>query len=147
MKKTKFILLGFIAVLFVLAMGFLTAESSTELSRGISKYIQKFFEVASVEGTTVSNINSQLRRFAHFIEYLILFTIIYSILKRIRTSEVFDVIVSFGIVFLVATFDEYFVQAYLAAGRSVELKDLMVDMLGAIVGYINLVIHRIIIKK
>jgi len=143
----KFILLVILAVLFVLIMGFLTAESSTELSTGISKFIRIFLEIAGVEGTSVSHINSQLRRFAHFIEYLILFTIIYSVLKRIKTSEIFDVVVSFGLVFLVAIVDEYFVQAYLAVGRSVELKDLMVDILGAFIGYVNLIVHRIIVRS
>ena len=148
--KKKIVL--FILVLFWMGLIFFFSHQksvqSDNLSNGlIDKIINvvEYFKGSDFTDNQIELIYKYavfpIRKLAHFMIYLILGILIYNLLKQYRISNI--LIVSILICLIYALTDE--IHQLFVFGRSGELKDVLIDIIGSSVGiFIN---YHIINKK
>lgn len=110
------------------------ADQSNQLSRGVTgvivETVQKF--VPDVEDFDLGRFNHLLRKNAHFFMYLILGVLVMNAMRKIGLSGMKSFMFSLLICILYAVSDE--VHQLLVLGRGGQVKDVMIDNAGAILG-------------
>lgn len=120
------------------------ATVSNELSSGITeKIIETIEKVIPISDTEMDNVNHIVRKNAHFLIYLVLGLFVSFALKTIGIQGYRRVGFALLICVLYAVSDEF--HQYFVEGRGPQLKDVLIDSLGAIVGiFIFCLIGRIV---
>ena len=150
MKKIIKIILVLICMTTIFMFSSDTADESSEKSGSIIITITE-----KIIGRELTNKEKRIyldkydfwiRKTAHFIIYLLLGFLIISLLKEYTTINKKSIIISIIISLLYAISDEIH-QAFVP-GRSCELRDMLIDISGGIIGtYIYYFIYRIKVKK
>ena len=144
-KKSKYIILTIIWMGFIFCMSNQPANISKELSQNIEKLLNSTPIIGNILSDILNSANSQfiVRKSAHIILFCFLsvlcFIVIYEIKKNVKISTV----VSFGITFIYACIDE--IHQLFIPGRGSQIKDVLIDSIGAIIGLI--VINLIFMLK
>jgi len=144
-KHTKIIIvLGAIAV--VLFLGVMSPRMSNGLSLLFAEMLKK--TLGSLPGgfKSLSYIDSDIRKIAHFAEYLILTTIIYSALNYKIKKKIVIVAITLSIVGAISFLDEAFIQRIFSHGRTVSIYDIVYDMLGGLTSILNIFIINTAMK-
>lgn len=111
------------------------AHQSNHLSRGVTEFIVEIVEkVTSKDGIDISRLNHMARKNAHFFTYLILGILVMNTMRRSGMSGYKVLALSIGICVLFAGSDE--VHQLFVLGRGAQIKDVLIDSAGAIVGVI-----------
>ena len=127
-----------------------TAKDSTDISKSVTKsvaphVIDKFDELSKDEqDKEIAKLNPIIRGMAHSLEYIplgiLLFLLMLSVFKidyGIKNKNLIPVsVLSFVIALLFALTDE--IHQMFVDGRTFELKDIALDMLGMFIGYVFL---------
>lgn len=126
---------------------FLMSHQPGEISSSQSDLLLKVFSLIGIElndyfGELATFI---VRKAAHFSEYMILFFLAYNVsIKYTREKQVRLFLIIF--VFLYACTDEF--HQNFIPGRNMAFKDVLIDTLGGIVGYIIItIIDKIKLRK
>ena len=144
-KKSKYIIWTIIWMGFIFCMSNQPANISTELSQNIEKLLKHTPIIRNLLSDILNSRNSQfiVRKSAHIILFCFLsvlcFIVIYEIKKNVKIATV----VSFSITFIYACIDE--IHQLFIPGRGSQIKDVLIDSIGAIMGLI--VINLIFMLK
>ena len=135
-KKTVMLILCMITMLSITLLSSQNAEKSTKLSVGISEKIvdaapktDKLLE--NERDISITNMNIKIRNIAHFTLFLIFGVVIYITMQTFGIRHSF--VLSLSICILYALFDETY-QMLLQNGRTFEMRDLVKDWIGTLVG-------------
>lgn len=141
-SKIIMIIISWAAVLFWMLLIFYlssqVAEQSNNLSKGVTKIIVETVEKVTPEKDfNMDTINHFVRKNAHFFAYLTLGILVLNAIRRSRMngstiSGVATLAMAFGICVLYAISDE--VHQLFVPGRGGQVKDILIDSSGAIVG-------------
>lgn len=142
MKNRHKLYLVILAVLGIVIMALLNFDQSNYLSNLIARVIEKIARTVGDNHYSVSSINYVVRKFGHFIEYLVLMVISYSVLHSHLKNEWYIFILSFLVVGGIAFIDEGIIQNFIASGRNGQSYDLMIDCAGATLGYLNIKLYQ-----
>ncbi|MEG0664694.1 MAG: VanZ family protein [Clostridia bacterium] len=131
--KTVFSLLWILTTLFIFSNSLMVGEVSSNNSSGISQCITNFLNSLNFN-VTLNDVTIFVRKSAHFCEYALLSIIISLCFNsfKIKLSYLWQKVLFFGL--LTAVFDE-FIQSFIA-GRSSEVKDVLIDFSGIIFGFL-----------
>jgi VanZ family protein len=148
MLKTKF--LSWAAVIFCMAFVFYLshqpATESNELSTGITEVIiQTVEKVAPNVDFDIRSLNHIIRKNAHFFVYLVLGLLVINALRIRKVRGYRSIVLAIGICVLYAITDE--IHQIFIPGRSGEIRDVVIDSAGTIVGIIVYVFVDRIVKK
>lgn len=131
-RKTPWIpVLVWMGIIFYLSSQ--PASQSNELSSGITKMIIDFVSgVVPGSAPELINLNHIIRKNAHFIAYFILgvFTVNALYLNRLKETRAFFMSLTISVAY--AALDEF--HQTFVPGRSGELRDVLIDSMGALVG-------------
>lgn len=135
MLKPKTIAWG--AVLAWMALIFFLSHQPAEISSGMSSGIAEKIKVliettAPAAGIDADFLHTFVRKNAHFFAYLILGVLTFVALLQSEVKEVKAAFFAFGIAVLYAASDE--THQLFIAGRSGEVRDVLIDSSGAAVG-------------
>lgn len=137
--KSKAFLFSWIAVISWMAIIFMFSSQSGKTSNNLSIKVTKTVIHTNKATYSIANKNNIakanyiVRKNAHFFLYLVLCVFVSNALRKSGTEGIKLAIFSISICFFYAISDEYhqlFVQ-----GRESRLKDVIIDTLGALVGY------------
>ena len=106
-----------------------SAELSGNITEEIYEVVEETFPETSI---TEESFEVTLRNVAHFFLYLVLGFLVYNALFQYKLKWIELLGYSFLITVLYALSDEW--HQYYVPGRAFEMKDLLIDTLGAIVG-------------
>ena len=81
---------------------------------------------------TAEDIHNSLRKTAHFFIFLLLGLLMMSLVKSMKIRSLTAAVLALGICMVLAVLDE--THQYFIEGRSAEMRDVVIDSLGAIVG-------------
>ena len=110
-------------------------ETSNKLSKDITKVIIETVEkVAPQKEFNLSRLNHIVRKNAHFFAYLVLGALILNILKINGINGYKAVLIALSIAIIYAISDE--VHQLYVPGRGGQIKDVIIDSAGAMVGII-----------
>jgi len=134
---TKQKILSWIAVLIWMTIIFISshlpATSSSELSSGVTEFILNTFgEMISTVGIDINDLHTIVRKNAHFFAYMVLGVLTANALRMgggLSYNRAFYALV---ICMMYAASDEF--HQLFIPGRSGELRDVLIDSAGAIVG-------------
>jgi len=108
-------------------------QRSNKLSTGITQIVIKVVKIVSPDSILgLDGSNHLVRKNAHFFAYLILGTLVMNALKRSRVTGFRVVIFTLVICVLYATSDE--VHQLFVPGRGGQVKDVLIDSSGALLG-------------
>ncbi len=146
MKKHKEILSYLLVFLWMGMIFYLsnqTALESSTLSTGLVKKILKATGAFIEKTFNSQQFDHLLRKSGHFFVYLVLSLLVLSALRQSGLRGYKAMLAAFAICFLYAISDEY--HQTFVAGRSGELRDVLIDSLGALLGiliyYVGLTIR------
>ena len=136
LKKTvKFILI--ILVMFVIFS--FSSDNSKESSKKSDKLITKVTEIvlkrklsSNEEKKYINKYVVIVRKTAHFIIYLTLGILVLSFIREFRCLDYKSLVIAIIICFLYACSDEF--HQLFVSGRSGEIKDVLLDTIGASLG-------------
>ncbi|MBB6446703.1 VanZ family protein [Bacillus benzoevorans] len=120
------------------------ATESNELSKGITEYIVKIVEMVHPEADLNIN-NSNIREYAHFFAYLVLGILVKVILKVIGIRGIRGMGLAILLCVLCAVSDE--IHQIFSPGRGIQLKDVIVDSIGACIGIILVFVLGWVVKR
>lgn len=131
-KYFKFIfLILWIGIIF--AFSSQVATDSRKLSRGVTvRIVEVIKKVRPNTEINVYLLNRKIRKFAHFINYMIPGIIITLVLKKKELGNKKKFLFSLLFCIIIASLDEYY-QSFIP-GRGARLKDVFIDSFGALVG-------------
>lgn len=134
---TKRKILSWTAVLIWMAIIFISshlpATSSSELSSGITEFILNTFgEMISTVGIDINDLHTIVRKNAHFFAYMVLGLLTVNALRTSGELSYNRAFFALGICVVYAASDEF--HQLFIPGRSGEIRDVMIDSAGAIVG-------------
>lgn len=144
---TKQKIISWIAVLIWMTIIFfsshLPATESSELSSGITEFIlETFGEVIANIGIDINDLHTIVRKNAHFFAYMVLGLLTANALRISGGLSYTRALFALGICMVYAASDEF--HQLFIPGRSGELRDVLIDSAGAIVGVgIVLIINRV----
>lgn len=127
---------------FIFANGTATGEASSNQSHIVTDKVQDVVgainpssPIANATGQEYDFLHACIRDFGHFAQYLLLSAFAYGTYFSFKGEGnwMFSFI-PVGSIFLVASTDEY-IQS-LVPGRGAEMADVMVDMMGCVVGFL-----------
>lgn len=127
MKKKINLLLIILWMILIFVMSSFNANESTNQSNIIVHFLSQLFNINNLE-----LLSFIIRKLAHFSEYLILGILIYNYCLR------FDL--SILICLFYAISDE--INQILIPGRSCQIRDVIIDLLGALCGIIILYLYN-----
>ena len=147
-KKGKMIILTIIIILwmaFIFSMSAKNSTQSSSISGGFTyKILSMFFaQFRSIDKTTqdsiVEGLQFVVRKGAHFTAYAILGGLCFADLRVLDKFKLkINFIIALVISALYAASDE--LHQYFVPGRSCEIRDVMIDSLGALTGIIVVII-------
>lgn len=154
-KKGKMIILTIIIILwmaFIFSMSSKNSTQSSSISGGFTyKILSMFFaQFRSIDKTTqdsiVEGLQFVVRKGAHFTAYAILGGLCFADLRVLDKFKLkINFIIALVISALYAASDE--LHQYFVPGRSCEIRDVMIDSLGALTGIIVVIIFSKLIEK
>ncbi len=106
------------------------AVQSGHLSRGVTEFIVG--SDASIDDDFIDRLDHRVRKNAHLFTYLILGVLMMNALRRSGISGYRVIVLSFVICALYAGSDE--VHQLFVQGRGAEVKDVVIDSVGALLG-------------
>ncbi|AOT70122.1 VanZ family protein [Geosporobacter ferrireducens] len=138
-KKQKGIILSWTAVLLWMLLIFLLsaqpAQQSNQLSKGLTGVIIETAEkVTSSFEININRFNHLLRKNAHFFAYLILGVLVINAFRKSEVVGVRGVVLTLVICVIYAISDE--LHQLFVPGRGGQLRDVLIDSAGVIVGII-----------
>ena len=133
--KNRGKIISWLLFLFWIGLIFYMSSQPGEVSSKQSNLVIKLFEIIGID------LNDKLgelatlivRKTAHFTEYLILYFITVNFLKYNFQTQYFKVY-SLLFVFLYACSDE--IHQYFVPGRAMAFRDVLIDTLGGLAGYL-----------
>jgi len=135
-------------LLLIFGSSSINGPVSYNASGAIAGAVKKLMAILGDDNYSVSTIEIIIRKFAHFVEYLLL-TVLLSIgFSNIMRNKWLSIIISGFIGFAVSLLDEGFIQA--ASSRNSSIFDIFVDLSGIAAGMLVLVIFFVLsvrIKK
>lgn len=154
-KKGKMIILTIIIILwmaFIFSMSAKNSTQSSSISGGFTyKILSMFFaQFRSIDKATqdsiVEGLQFVVRKGAHFTAYAILGGLCFADLRVLDKFKLkINFIIALVISALYAASDE--LHQYFVPGRSCEIRDVMIDSLGALTGIIVVIIFSKLIEK
>ena len=154
-KKGKMIILTIIIILwmaFIFSMSAKNSTQSSSISGGFTYKILSmlFAQFRSIDKTTqdsiVEGLQFVVRKGAHFTAYAILGGLCFADLRVLDKFKLkINFIIALVISALYAASDE--LHQYFVPGRSCEIRDVMIDSLGALTGIIVVIIFSKLIEK
>lgn len=154
-KKGKMIILTIIIILwmaFIFSMSAKNSTQSSSISGGFTyKILSMFFaQFRSIDKTTqdsiVEGLQFVVRKGAHFTAYAILGGLCFAYLRALDKFKLkINFIIALVISALYAASDE--LHQYFVPGRSCEIRDVMIDSLGALTGITVVIIFSKLIEK
>lgn len=154
-KKGKMIILTIIIILwmaFIFSMSAKNSTQSSSISGGFTyKILSMFFaQFRSIDKTTqdsiVEGLQFVVRKGAHFTAYAILGGLCFAYLRVLDKFKLkINFIIALVISALYAASDE--LHQYFVPGRSCEIRDVMIDSLGALTGITVVIIFSKLIEK
>lgn len=154
-KKGKMIILTIIIILwmaFIFSMSAKNSTQSSSISGGFTyKILSMFFaQFRSIDKTTqdsiVEGLQFVVRKGAHFTAYAILGGLYFADLRVLDKFKLkINFIIALVISALYAASDE--LHQYFVPGRSCEIRDVMIDSLGALTGITVVIIFSKLIEK
>jgi len=139
------LVIGWMIVIFSLSSN--VGEESSNKSRRVVENIVEVVEKNKTKQEKikiVNKIHNPFRKFAHAFEYCILCILIIIALKTNGVKNKWIYLLAVLLSFIYSLTDEY--HQTLVSGRSGEIRDCFIDLLGAIIGYL-LCRFTILIKK
>lgn len=135
MNKRKII--SWLAVVLWLVLIFILSaqpvHKSNGLSKGIAERIVKIIEKISPEkNINVDRFNHYLRKTAHFFSYMILGILVMNVLRMLGVHGGKRIAIALVVCVLYAISDEF--HQLFVPGRGAQVKDVVIDSVGAIVG-------------
>ena len=135
MNKRKII--SWLAVVLWLALIFVLSAQpvykSNGLSKGISEEMVKIIEKISPDRhINIDRFNHYLRKIAHFLSYMVLAILMMNVLRLMRVSGGKKIAIALVVCILFAISDEF--HQLFVPGRGSQVKDVLIDTAGAIVG-------------
>lgn len=153
--KAKIIILAIIIILwmaFIFSMSAKNSTQSSSISGGFTyKILSMFFaQFRSIDKTTqdsiVEGLQFVVRKGAHFTAYAILGGLCFADLRVLDKFKLkINFIIALVISALYAASDE--LHQYFVPGRSCEIRDVMIDSLGALTGITVVIIFSKLIEK
>lgn len=146
MKKKRVILSWALLIIWMLII-FLMSHQSGEISSNQSDLVLKLFNFIGIElneyfGEVATIL---IRKTAHFSEYMILYFLAYNLIRNYNRDNKMKILL-IGFIFLYACSDEF--HQYFIPGRVMAFKDVLIDTIGGITGYLIInSIQRYKIKK
>ena len=154
-KKGKMIILTIIIILwmaFIFSMSAKNSTQSSSISGGFTyKILSMFFaQFRSIDKTTqdsiVEGLQFVVRKGAHFTAYAILGGLCFADLRVLDKFKLkINFIIALVMSALYAASDE--LHQYFVPGRSCEIRDVMIDSLGALTGITVVIIFSKLIEK
>ena len=150
-------LLAAISLLFILLFIFGNSSrdgiSSNDFSRKIVEKVIGNETESNKENTEtiknyywfISKFNIVIRKFAHAIEFCVLAIILSAVLNSFKLETKLTIVSTMFIVLLLAVFDEFY-QLYIP-GRNSNVRDVLIDFVGGIIGISIFYIAPLIKKK
>jgi len=140
-KKLKYIIITIIWMWFIFYMSNQSGNTLQELSKSIENLLNNTPIIGNILSEVLNSPNSQfiIRKSAHIILFsflsILCFMVIYEIKKNVKIST----LVSFSITFIYECIDE--IHQLFIPGRTGQIKDILIDGIGAIMGliFINLI--------
>jgi VanZ family protein len=135
MNKRKII--SWLAVVLWLVLIFILSaqpvHKSNGLSKGIAERIVKIIEKISPDrDINIGRFNHYLRKTAHFLSYMILGILVMNVLKVLGVKGGKRIVIALVLCVLYAISDEF--HQLFVPGRGAQVKDVVIDTVGAIVG-------------
>jgi VanZ family protein len=123
------------------------AHDSNELSKGITRSIKEVVEKITPEEEvfTFGDFNHKVRKNAHFFIYLVLAILVLNSLKSNRVKGSKKILITFMICVLYAISDE--IHQLFVPGRGAQIRDVMIDSTGAVVGMLLFKVIGIVKRK
>jgi len=110
-----------------------SAEVSGKITKKIVKVITAVKKVEPKEvGSLYKTVHHIIRKTAHFLEYALLSFLVFLLAKCYNIKICICILISLGYCLLFAMFDEW--HQLSVAGRSGEIKDVLIDFCGSIAG-------------
>ncbi len=138
MKKHKIIFSWLLVILWMLLIFYLShqpVEKSNSLSKDITKVIIETVEkIAPNKEFNLSRLNHIVRKNAHFLAYLVLGVLLLHGLKKNKIIGNKAILIAISISVIFAISDE--VHQLFVPGRGGQIKDVIIDSAGALVGII-----------
>lgn len=129
MKKN----LRFIFVLLIMVIIFLFSNQNADVSTGVSdSFIKGIFNIFNLNLSITDIITVIVRKSAHFSIYLLLGISVINYIIIYDKKDKNMIIISILICLLYSISDEF--HQYFVPGRSMELRDIIIDTMGASVG-------------
>ncbi len=130
-------LISWLAVVLWLVIIFILSAQpvykSNGLSKGIAERIVKAIEKVSPEkNINIDIFNHYLRKTAHFLSYMILGILMMNVLKALGVKGKKRIAIALVVCVLYAISDEF--HQLFVPGRGAQVKDVVIDSVGAIVG-------------
>ena len=123
MKKKINLILVIIWMTFIFIMSNFDANESSNQSNYIVNIMSNIFNITNSDMLTFI-----IRKLAHFTEYLILGILVYNFIKNYDKKNYISIIICM----IYAISDE--VHQIYVPGRSFQIRDIIIDTLGAIIG-------------
>ena len=123
MKKKINLILVIIWMTFIFIMSNFDANESSNQSNYIVNIMSNIFNITNTDMLTFI-----IRKLAHFTEYLILGILVYNFIKNYDKKNYISIIICM----IYAISDE--VHQIYVPGRSFQIRDIIIDTLGAIIG-------------
>ena len=134
-KKTTNLILLILWMIFIFTMSSFNADSSTSQSGFIVDILNNIFHLNNIDILTII-----VRKLAHITEYMVLAILMINCLKDYKINKLY--LVSIIICILYSITDES--HQLFIKGRSGEIKDVLIDLIGVLVGTM---IYKIIINN
>ena len=128
------------AIVFCLFLFFNSAQDATSSTEISNIFVDAIIPVLTFFGIVCDEltVSFYVRKSAHFLGYFALTLLLYSLFKRF-VSKKLALVVSPLISLLIAIFDEFVIQRN-SAGRSPEWRDVIIDLSGATVAMLLIVL-------
>ena len=135
MNKRKII--SWLAVILWLVLIFILSAQPVLKSNGLSKSIAEkvikiIKKISPDKNISLGRFNHYLRKTAHFFSYMVLGILMMNVLKMMKVEGVKRIVLALVICVLCAMLDEF--HQLFVPGRGAQVKDVIIDTAGAIVG-------------
>lgn len=120
--------------------------TSSELSFGITERVAAFAErVIPSSDLNLDGLHHYIRKTAHFLVYLLLGILACNVVRVRKASEYIRIMLALLICVLFATSDE--MHQLFISGRSGEVRDVLIDSIGASIGIVLFLIVKTAMRK
>lgn len=130
MKKILWLIALIVWISFIFYNSLQSGSVSGEASNRITNQVYNIFTKLNIN-VNILTLHTYIRKIAHFFEYLILGILVYKVLSEFNLykGSAKILLISFLLCFVVAITDETI--QYFVPGRSGQLTDVLIDMLGS----------------